>query len=57
MERKGKMGKKKGLGPGGFCKCPECGYKIEHQAESPCRDLKCPQCDVVLVREGSDEDK
>ena len=56
MERKSRMGEH-GLGPGGFCKCPNCGDKVEHEAGKPCRELKCPKCDAVLVREGSPEDK
>jgi len=46
-----------GLGPSGFCKCTKCGYKIKHEAGKPCRELKCPTCDVVLVRENAPEDK
>ena len=56
METRSKMGEH-GLGPGGFCKCPKCDYKVEHEAGKPCRELRCPKCDVVLVREGSPEDK
>lgn len=42
-----------GMGPGGFCVCPQCGYKVEHQAGIPCRESICPKCKVPLVREGS----
>ena len=56
MERRSRMGEH-GLGPSGFCKCPKCGYKVEHEAGKPCRELRCPKCDVELVREGSPEDK
>jgi uncharacterized paraquat-inducible protein A len=49
--------RKGGLGPVGFCKCPNCDYRIEHQAGKPCRELECPKCKVTLVREGSAEDK
>ena len=30
---------------------------FEHEAGKPCRELRCPKCDVELVREGSPEDK
>ena len=42
-----------GMGPGGFCVCPQCGYRIMHQAGAPCRDNMCPKCKIPLVREGS----
>ena len=56
MARKSSMGEH-GLGPEGFCKCPKCDYKVAHEAGKPCRRFKCPKCDVILVREGSPEDK
>ena len=42
-----------GMGPGGFCICPKCGYKEPHVAGIPCRDEKCPKCGARMVREGS----
>ena len=39
-----------GRGPGGYCVCPKCGYKIEHKRGTPCSTLKCPKCNVMLVR-------
>ncbi|RPJ69973.1 MAG: hypothetical protein EHM20_15880, partial [Alphaproteobacteria bacterium] len=33
-----------GAGTGGFCVCPGCGSKIEHQAGIPCTEVKCPKC-------------
>ena len=40
-----------GLGPGGYCVCPNCGYRIEHQRGVPCSNLKCPSCNTPLKRE------
>lgn len=40
----------KGKGPGGFCICPNCGYKIKHQPGTPCSSLKCPKCGTNLER-------
>jgi hypothetical protein len=54
MARQSKMGRY-GLGPGGCCKCPRCGYRVEHQAGKPCREFTCPNCAVALVREESPE--
>jgi cation diffusion facilitator family transporter len=38
-------------GPGGYCVCPKCGYKISHQRGTPCSGLKCPNCHISLQRE------
>ena len=42
-----------GMGAGGFCVCPKCGYRKPHQAGVRCMDERCPQCGSVMVREGS----
>lgn len=39
-----------GEGPGGYCFCEQCGYKINHQRGVPCSELKCPKCGSNLVR-------
>ena len=41
----------KGAGPGGFCVCKKCGYKIEHKRGTPCSTIKCPKCGGGLIRE------
>lgn len=35
----------------GLCVCPNCGYCIKHDIGNPCRVLKCPTCNVPLMRE------
>jgi len=40
----------KGGGPGGYCVCPKCGYKIPHQRGIPCSQLLCPKCKINLAR-------
>ena len=50
-QRKGKF-QKDGQGPGGYCVCPECDYKIKHKRGTPCSHLKCPSCQVDLKRNG-----
>ena len=40
-----------GRGPKGFCICPRCNYKIEHQRGVPCSTLICPNCKITLKRE------
>jgi len=39
-----------GLGPGGDCICPSCGYKVPHKKGVPCNDTHCPHCDAILER-------
>ena len=34
-----------------FCICLNCGYKISHMPGNPCHNLKCPKCDITLIRE------
>jgi cation diffusion facilitator family transporter len=40
-----------GGGPGGYCVCPQCNYKIPHQHGIPCSTIKCPKCKINLIRE------
>ncbi len=43
-------GKAAGVGPAGFCKCPNCGTQTPHQAGQPCYKVMCPQCGTAMVR-------
>ena len=38
-------------GPGGYCVCPKCWEKIEHQLGTPCYDQQCPKCGTNMARE------
>jgi cation diffusion facilitator family transporter len=53
-QRKGRFKKKieeaSGRGPGGYCVCPKCGYKITHQRGVPCSTVQCPNCKINLER-------
>jgi cation diffusion facilitator family transporter len=42
--------KAEGRGPGGWCVCPKCEYKIPHQAGVSCSTLQCPNCKINLER-------
>ena len=44
------MSSGQGLGAGGECFCPKCGYRSEHQTGTPCYDLKCPKCGAQMTR-------
>jgi len=48
---RGEIKEAKGGGPGGYCVCTKCGYKIAHQPGVPCSQLLCPKCKINLVRE------
>ncbi|MDD5510960.1 MAG: hypothetical protein PHI12_09120 [Dehalococcoidales bacterium] len=39
-----------GLGPGGICKCPNCGYEEEHKTSEPCGQIECPKCGARMGR-------
>ena len=41
-----------GLGFSGNCICVKCGYTSSKKRAVPCKEEKCPQCGVVLLREG-----
>lgn len=48
---KGEIETAKGEGPGGYCACPKCGYKIPHERGVPCSTILCPKCKTNLVRD------
>jgi cation diffusion facilitator family transporter len=48
---RGKIEGAQGRGPGGYCVCPKCGYRVEHQPGVPCSSLICPNCKTHLKRE------
>jgi uncharacterized Zn finger protein (UPF0148 family) len=45
------MGGPFAAGPGGYCVCPNCGYREPHIAGQPCLQKTCPRCGTPLVRE------
>ena len=49
MYNRGRMGGF-GLGIGGACVCPNCGYRTPHQRGTPCFDMACPNCNEPLTR-------
>ena len=48
---RGKIEETQGRGPGGYCVCRRCGYRVEHQPGVPCSSLICPNCKTHLTRE------
>jgi cation diffusion facilitator family transporter len=48
---KGKIEGAQGRGPGGYCVCNKCGYRVEHQPGVPCSSFICPNCKTPLTRE------
>ncbi|MCD6522876.1 MAG: DUF134 domain-containing protein [Candidatus Diapherotrites archaeon] len=49
MVGRGRMGGS-ALGPGGYCVCPKCGYKVPHQRGVPCYSMTCPKCGTQMTR-------
>ena len=47
-----RMGRMGGFaaGPGGICKCTNCGAKIIHQRGIPCYQTECPKCGAKMTR-------
>ncbi|MHA1729728.1 MAG: hypothetical protein ACTSWY_13505 [Promethearchaeota archaeon] len=39
-----------GSGPGGLCKCPNCGTTKAHQIGLPCFQETCPKCGTKMVK-------
>lgn len=38
-------------GAGGFCICPRCGLRTEHEQGTPCSETICPSCRLQMIRE------
>jgi len=49
---RGRGGPRQGDGGAKYCKCPKCGYTIEHERGKPCQEISCPKCGTKM--EGSD---
>ncbi len=47
---KGEVKEAVGQGPGGYCTCSKCDYKIPHKRGVPCSTLQCPNCKINLER-------
>lgn len=47
---RGRMGGAAAAGPTGFCICPKCGEKLEHDRALPCTSLNCPKCGTNMIR-------
>jgi hypothetical protein len=39
-----------GVGPGGSCVCPNCGYSTSHVIGTPCYQQTCPKCGSRMTR-------
>ena len=36
------------------CVCPECGAKVEAPYGVPCREIQCPKCGAIMIRDIED---
>lgn len=50
---KGKGGEKQGDGGAKYCKCPKCGYTIDHERGKACQEISCAKCGAKM--EGTDK--
>ena len=48
---KAPLGDRPGSGPGGYCICPACGYRMMHDRLQPCNEIACPKCGEIMTRE------
>jgi uncharacterized protein len=48
LQRRSYGGGGMGVGPPRVCKCPECGYEHPKTRKVPCRNTKCPKCEIPL---------
>ena len=46
----GRMGGRKAAGPGGYCICTNCKYKLRRSRGNPCMDRVCPKCGSPMTR-------
>lgn len=54
---RGRMGGPYSAGPGGACKCPECGHEQKHEVGKPCTEVKCAKCGAAMARKEMGEEK
>ncbi|MDI6852092.1 MAG: hypothetical protein QME75_00610 [Deltaproteobacteria bacterium] len=47
---RGKQTVAEGPGPGGFCRCPACSFKVPHEQGIPCIRVRCPRCGQLMER-------
>ena len=40
-----------GAGPGGYCVCLTCGYRVAYCLGRPCNYINCPNCGRVMNRD------
>jgi len=46
----GNRGDKPGSGPGGYCVCRNCGYRLPHIVNRPCNQMYCPKCGSPMTK-------
>jgi uncharacterized protein len=48
INRRSYGGQGLGAGPPRICKCPECGFEYPKTKAVPCKNTKCPKCEIPL---------
>jgi hypothetical protein len=47
-EGQGVGGSRQGTGGPAYCVCPECGHKVKHAPDTPCKSMDCPECGASM---------
>jgi hypothetical protein len=37
--------------PGGYCFCPNCGRREQRENYTPCSNMLCPKCEIMMIRQ------
>ncbi len=48
--KQGRLSGFRAAGPGGVCKCLNCGHEQVHIRGQPCNQIKCSECKIMLTR-------
>ena len=41
-------GDRQGVGGTDICICPDCGHEVKHERNTPCAEMKCPECGATM---------
>jgi hypothetical protein len=53
LEMRGKNNKREYTGGTSVCICPKCKVEVSHVRNTPCNQIKCPECDALMTGKGA----